>query len=180
MRSNGDSSRRMVAVLGLAVGALALLNWHLAQSPVDITPIAPEASKVEGPRTHDSALLTPLDKKPIFAFRETVSRPVFVPDRKPVQRDQAPAKEVAGPGSMRLVGVMKLGDQPGRALIRMASEPTGKWIVEGEQFDGWKLREVTVRSVIVESGGRSHELTLQSVRQPTDESREPEARPQPR
>jgi len=180
MRSNGNGSRRMVAVLGLAVAALAWLNWQLVQSPVDITPIAPEAGRVEGPRTPGSALLTPLDKKPMFAFRDTVSRPVFVPDRKPVQRDQAPAKEAAGPGSMRLVGVMKLGDRPGRALIRMASEPTGKWIAEGEQFDGWKLREVLVRSVIVESGGRTHELTLQSVRQPADEARELEKRPQPR
>jgi hypothetical protein len=180
MPSTGDSSRRVVTVLGVAVAALAWLNWQLVQSPVDITPISPEAGKVEGPRTHGSALLTPLDKKPMFAFRETVSRPVFVPDRKPVQRDQAPAKEAAGPGAMRLVGVMKAGDQPGRALIRMASEPTGKWIAEGEQFDGWKLREVLVRSVIVESGGRSHELTLQSVRQPADEPRDPETRPQPR
>ena len=180
MPGTGHSSRRVVTVLGLAVAALAWWNWQLIQSPVDITPIAPEAGKVEGPRAPGSALLTPLDKKTVFAFRETVSRPVFVPDRKPVQRDQAPAKEAAGPGSMRLVGVMKLGDQPGRALIRMASEPTGKWIAEGEQFDGWKLREVLVRSVIVESGGRSHELTLQSVRQPADEARDPETRPQPR
>ena len=56
----------------------------------------------------------------------------------------------------------------------MASESTGKWIAEGEQFDGWKLRQVKERSVIVESGGRSHELTLQSRAASTaDETRRP-------
>jgi hypothetical protein len=157
-----ENSRRALVAVGAAVAVLAFWNWHLAFAPVDISPLAHETKRSERPRPQEPALATPMDKKPLLAFRETVNRPLFVPDRKPVRRDQAQAKAADTPANMRLVGVVKVGDAPGRALIRMASDPRGKWIAEGEQFDGWKLRQVTARSAIVEFAGRSHELTLPS------------------
>ena len=61
---------------------------------------------------------------------------------------------------------MKAADQPPRALLRSANEPTGKWIAEGAEFNGWKLRKVNERSVILQSGGRSQELKLATPRRP--------------
>lgn len=181
MTGRPESSGRLVVALGVIVSALAMLNWHVAYAPVDISPIVPDVGRVEDPPKKSGALLTSLDKKPLLQFRETVNRPLFTPDRKPVQRNRPETKETAaGLGDMRLIGVMKLDSGPGRALIRLTKDTTGKWIAEGEQFDGWKLRQVTAGSVIVEAGGRSHELVLQSGRQPTDDP--PEANPgtQPR
>ena len=171
-----DGSGKGLTLLGLAVAALSFLVWHLAFAPVDLAPLPSGANRPERRQVPDTALATPLDKKPALAFREIAARPLFVPDRKPVRRDEPPTS--AGmPVNMRLVGVVKVGDEPGRALIRIPSEAKGKWITEGEQFDGWKLRQVTERSAIVESGGRSHELTLPSVSRPAEgeEEHEPES-----
>ena len=174
----GQERRRLVvAVLAGAVAVLALLNWYLAHTSIDISPIAPEADPAAGARKDGFELATVLDRKSAAQFPEMVSRPVFNPNRRPVQRDRARADDSgAGPADMRLVGVMKLPDQPARALIRMANEATGKWITEGEQNNGWKLREVSARSVVVEAGGRSHELTLSSARRPRDDSSAPDPR----
>jgi hypothetical protein len=169
-----ERSRKGLVVLGAAVAGLAFWNWHLAFGPVDISPLSPEASQAQRPSPQEPKLFTPLDKKPALAFRETVSRPLFVRDRKPIRRDQAPAKAEV-PVNMRLVGVVKIGDEPGRALIRMASEPKGKWIAEGEQIDGFKVRQVTARSAIVEFAGRSHELTLPNTSRAVEGEGEPDA-----
>lgn len=175
MGAQQGSRKPMIGVLAGAVAVLVLLNWHLAQSPIDISPIAPEADRAAGPRKDGLDLATALDRKSAAQFSETVSRPVFHPNRRPVQRDQSRAEDSgAGPGDMRLVGVMKSPDQPARALIRMTNEATGKWIAEGEEFNGWKLREVNARSVVVEAGGRSHELTFASGRRPREDSAAPD------
>ena len=120
-----------------------------------------------------AGLATPLDAKPVSEFRETVQRPLFNSTRKPVDRPKT--ARVQGPtetGShldMRLVGIVKPGNAPNRALIRDADQTNGKWIAEGETFNGWKLRSVKDRSIIVEAEGRSHELTLQVVVRRSDE-----------
>jgi hypothetical protein len=167
----GGAHRVAVAVLAGAVGALALLNWYLARMPIDISPIAPEADQAAAPRKDGFDLATGLDRKPAAQFSETVSRPLFDPNRRPVQRDRARADDAdAAPGDMRLVGVMTSPNQPARALIRMANETTGTWITEGEQFNGWRLRQVNPRSVVVESQGRLRELTLSIARRPREDA----------
>ena len=89
---------------------------------------------------------------------------------QPESRDRwcataTPAKEAApDPSEMRLVGVMKSGNEPPRALIRFANEQTGRWLAEGEQHNGWRVRKIDTRSVVVEGSGRSHELTITGAR----------------
>jgi hypothetical protein len=162
--------KSLLTMLGAGVAALLVLNLYLFQAPIDTSPIPPGTSKADRPNDGPSDLATPLDKKPVARFVEIVSRPLFTPDRKPVQRDRSQSSDtIAGTGDMRLVGVIKVDRQPARALIRLSSQSTGKWISEGEEFDGWKLRQVRERSVIVESGGRTHELELQAARRQTDD-----------
>ena len=67
---------------------------------------------------------------------------------------------------------MKAANQPPRALLRSANEPNGKWIAEGGEFNGWKLRKVNERSVILQSGGRSQELQLAVPRRSPDEPKQ--------
>jgi hypothetical protein len=166
----GHGRRLAVASLAVAAGLLAMLNWQLVQSPVDISPVSPPSDKADAPPVGDGQPATALDGKTADQFRETVARPLFNPSRRPVERAETPGKEPKVElVELRLVGVMKAAGQPPRALLRLANEPTGKWIAEGTQIDGWKLRKVNERSVVVESGGRSQELTLSSARPAPEE-----------
>jgi len=166
-----SKGRRLVAgVLAGTVGLLVLLNGYLVQSSIDISPVVPQTDKADVPRQGDGQPATALDKKSAEQFQETVGRPLFNPGRRPVQRVDTAAKEPkVEPSELRLIGVMKSANRPPRALLRFANEPTGKWIAEGAEFNGWKLRKVNERSVIVQAGERSQELTLSTPRRAPDE-----------
>jgi hypothetical protein len=150
-----------VAALAIAAGVLAWLDFHLLQSPVDISPVVPPAGKAEARPQHGPQPATALDKKNAEQFQEAVNRPLFNPSRRPVQRTEPVARTPkAEPAKLRLVGVMKADDGPARALIRFADEPIGRWIAEGSEYHGWTLTKVNDGSVIVEAGGRTQELML--------------------
>lgn len=172
------SARPLATGLAAVCAVLATLITYLIMSSVDISPIAPGGA-VAGDGGDASALATRLDARPIGEFRETVQRPLFISNRKPVERARAAkSQEAAGSASdLRLVGIVKSGKAPGRALIRTADESNGKWITEGETVNGWRLRSVKDRSVVVESAGRSEELRLQVVVRRADE--ETDAPPEP-
>jgi hypothetical protein len=154
-------TRLAVAVLAGAAGVLAWLNYNLLQDPVDTSPVTPPQGKVEGRPQHSPKPTTALDKRTPEQFQETVSRPLFNPSRRPVQRSETVARAPkAEPPKLRLVGVMKPDDGPPRALIRFADEPTGRWIAEGAEYHGWTLTKVNEGSVIVEAGGRTQEIML--------------------
>ncbi len=164
--SNGI--RLSVAAPAVAAALLALVSLQLLRTPVDISPVAPSAGKVDAPPPGSVEPATTLDKRTADAFRETVSRTLFNPSRRPVERKES-AED--GPGvavsDLRLVGVMKSADRPPRALLRSPNEPTGKWITEGAELNGWKLHKVGERSVVLKSGARSHELKLAPPRRPS-------------
>jgi hypothetical protein len=165
-RMSPNLSARPVAMgLAAACAVLALLIGYLLASAVDTSPVLPGAPTTGAGQQTDAGLTTPLDAKPISEFRETVRRPLFNSNRKPVERKKTATTEVEAGSAleMRLVGIVRSGSAPGRALIRLANETNGKWITEGDVFNGWKLRSVKDRSVIVEAQGRSHEITLQVV-----------------
>jgi hypothetical protein len=174
MRMNSGTTVGVAALAG-AAGLLALLNLHFLRSPVDISPIAPSPGKADAPRADKSEPATALAKKAAEQFQETVGRPLFNPNRRPVERkDTAAAEPKTEASDFRLVGVMKAAGQPPRALLRSANAPTGKWIAEGAEFNGWRLRQVNERGVILQSGARSQELKLATPR------RAPDAPPAPR
>ncbi len=155
-------TRLAVAVLAGAAGVLAWLDYGLLQDPVDISSVAPPPGKAELRPQYSPKPSTALDKRTAEQFQETVGRQLFNPSRKPVQRTETAARvpPKAEPAKLRLVGVMKPDDEPPRALIRFADEPTGRWIVEGGEYRGWTLTKVNEGSVTVEAGGRTQELML--------------------
>jgi hypothetical protein len=156
-----------IAVLAAAAALLALLSLHLLITPVDTAPIAPPAGHRDAPPPASIEPATALDRKTTEEFRETVARPLFNPSRKPVQRkDAADSGPRAAASDLRLIGVMRSAGQPPRALLRSPREPHGRWIAEGAELNGWMLREVGERSVVLQSGPRSHELKLTTPRRP--------------
>ena len=98
----------------LAVARAAAAELVPGPGPRRHFPDRPEAGKVDGrPSSARFRSATPLDKKPCRDFAEIVSRPLFTPDRKPVQRDRPQAEEAArAVADMRLVGVMKSSASP--------------------------------------------------------------------
>jgi hypothetical protein len=154
-------SKVVVAALAGAAGVLAWLDFHLLQSLVDVSPIAPPPGKTEVRPQRSPPPATALDKKAPEQFQEAVDRPLFNPGRRPVQRSQTATRAPKmAPVRLRLVGVMKPDDGPPRALIRFADEPAGRWVAEGEEYHGWTLTKVNEGSVTVEAGGRTEELML--------------------
>jgi hypothetical protein len=168
MRRQHDK-RPAIAFLVGVVGLLLALNLYLLQSPVDISPLDQAKGRSTAPTSPNLGLSTPLDTKPATQFQELVARPLFNPSRKPIKREAVTDEAVKGqPSELRLVGVMKSGDSPARALIRFADGQTGKWLAEGEQVNGWTLRKIGDRDVTIEASGRSHELTLAAPRPAAD------------
>jgi hypothetical protein len=160
----GGSARPllMTALLG-GVAVLSLINWHLYSTAVDISLLSPPTRQVDAKEARDHELATPLDDKPQIVFEETVQRPLFHADRKPIERTkevvEGPAPAALNTG-MQLVGIVKSGGAPGRALIRFAGEPIGKWVPEGETVNGWHRASVKTSSVVLEGNGQTHELQL--------------------
>jgi hypothetical protein len=155
-------TKAAVAALAGVAGVLAWLDFQLLQSPVDISPVAPPPGKAEARPQQSPQPATALDKMTPEQFRETIGRPLFTPNRRPVQRPETAARMAskAEPARLRLVGVLKPDDGPPRALIRFADEPVGKWIAEGGEYHGWTVTKVNDGSVTVEAGGRTLELIL--------------------
>jgi len=171
--SAGLSARPVAVGLAAACAILALLTVYVLATGVDTSPILPGTALSGGGEQLGGGLVTPLDGKPVGEFRETVQRPLFNSTRRPMERPKtAKAQGPAETGAhldLRLVGIVKTGNAPARALIREGDQTTGKWISEGDTFNGWKLRSVKDRSVVVEANGRAHELMLQVIVRRTDE-----------
>jgi hypothetical protein len=157
------------ALFGI-VAILAALNWHIAQSTVEISPLSPPHGHIGVPLSSSIDLVTPLDRKAVGQFEQMVERPLFNPNRKPIKREiRTDTGRDTNPGDLKLIGVIKVGDQPSRALIRSANTQTGKWLAEGDEFDGWTLLKVGARSVTIESAGQLHELVLAAPRREAED-----------
>jgi hypothetical protein len=170
-RASGRS--RATILGGAAVAALLLVNIYLFATPIDTSAIKSLAGPAIRERADDT-LATPLDGRSPETFAEIVQRPLFNSSRKPIDRArprmaEAPQASVAAPPDLRLVGVAKSRTTPGRALLRVADEPVGRWIAEGESVNGWTLRSVRERGVVLEFGGRVHELTLRVPRRAAED-----------
>jgi hypothetical protein len=179
LTTNGE--KLAVAAQVVLVASLAYLTWSLAGSEVDISPISPRSTaKQTTVHVEEIKLVGPLDGKPVESFSETVLRPLFNRDRKPIVRQEAPRTEVADAAvDVRLIGIVRGKGERGRALIRFSNDPLGKWIAEGDEVNGWTLRAVKEDSVVVDWRGRTREIQLKlpgrSAERP--ESAEPASRP---
>jgi len=171
----GSARTLLLTALMAGIAALSLINWHFYTIPVELSPLTPEARPADGKQSKDVELATPLDDKPLIVFEETVTRPLFNADRKPIERDkEAAAAPAAAPlhTGMQLVGIIRSAGTPGRALIRFAGEPIGKWVPEGETVNGWHLTAVKAFSVVLEGNGQTQELKLATMSRQSANERE--------
>ena len=154
-------------VLGAAVIALGALNVQLALTPVDTSPITVSAPVTTVASIQDLALL-PGAPRPIAEFRETLARPLFVQSRRPPEA-RPPAPETTAPPTekpleppaLRLTGIVDISSSGRRALIVSPGEPSGRWLPEGAEIDGWRLVSIERLAVQISHGGRLRQLDMQ-------------------
>lgn len=161
----------IVPILAVAVAGLAFGNYQLSNYAVDTTPLpASGAATVNATGAKDGASTLALPQRGVGEFPETTTRPIFfsgrrVPEKpkpKPVvteARLAAPVVAAPPPEPLQLVGIMGAGSGR-RALLRTTVDPQGIWLSIGDEYRGWKLREISADNAVVEAQGLRSDLRL--------------------
>lgn len=161
------------------IAALLALNWYAARRVIDIEPIAKSDTSIEAPRSNNAAhvdtaiggeLIEPGTDATDVAFLE---RPLFSPTRRPrdPQNAVAPAAEAStrngdqptatdAPSGLRLIGVLQIGKNDARALIRAAGTPNGTWLAPGGEMNGWRVSRIERDRAVIAKDGGTEQLVL--------------------
>ena len=150
-----------LGLLTLITATLAFINWELLFLEIDRSPIVPGHTSSLEPlptlTTGAQAVLGPLESYP-----ETTARPLFTASRRPPpETEEEPETEYSRPEpeDLRLVGVMQTGSSHAKALIR-SGKTEGRWVVLGDEIDGWLVHRIGNEAVILQAGKAIYELKL--------------------
>jgi predicted lipoprotein len=189
-QQNRRSAWPIVGLLALN-GFAAVAVWQAQERPIDTTPITrPGAiAASDRPLTTDTGFVIP-GPRSVADLPETAGRPLFSPSRRPwVEKpkpEAAAVTVVAAPpvvvppfpaNQLRLIGVVPGNrNNAARALIRVGNDTQATSVQIGESIRGWKLRDVTSDTAIMETRGERVELVTDTT---TPVSQSPQS-PQPR
>lgn len=164
-----QSRSMLIPLLGLVIAGLGYVNFQLANLDIDTAPILASgaaASTTSGQRATDLTLAPPL--RSVADFPQTTARPIFFADRKMPEKPKpkpaavaevVPPPALPPPEPLQLVGIVG-SDVNRRALLRSRTDPQGAWLRVGDEYRGWKLKEITSDNAIVEARGQRNELRL--------------------
>ena len=157
---------RMLVRLGLLLGLVAAagLVFRSFVDVIDISAIG-GGPLVQAERRPDD--VTSRAVAPLAALQDTRERPLFSPDRRPVQAPVAVEDGEPADG-LTLIGLMRPEGKAPRALIRVDGQNSAVWIGVGGSAGGAIVREVRPGVVIVERGGRLVPLRLRPTRTAAD------------
>ncbi len=170
-RIHASSVAQAIIAVGL-IGGLFAINWHLLNKSIDTTPLSHQALDSPARASGDVEIGAEAPKAAtVHNYPQTVSRPLFFPDRRPPKRERAVKTEPtrkkktrkahALPAGLRLVGIVERPDRGSRlALVRSKAMPNGTWVEEGHVLEGWRVGKVARSSVTIRTGGQSRELML--------------------
>jgi hypothetical protein len=100
----------------------------------------------------------------LASFDEILARPLFAPDRRPVEvpePDAAPAGPPPTPLRARLEGVARTGERS-VAVVRDLSTNEGLRLSQGMEYKGWTVERVEPeRAVLTRGDGEVTELKLE-------------------
>jgi hypothetical protein len=105
-------------------------------------------------------------------YSEVVERPLFVESRRPPEEEEQvsePAKQPQLPEkrpSYLLTGVMMTPERR-TAFLKSVSDGEAKRVKQGDTLDGWLVKRVESRRVVLAQGSRSQVLKLQVVPETT-------------
>ncbi|MFM9938971.1 MAG: hypothetical protein ACKVP7_05685 [Hyphomicrobiaceae bacterium] len=171
----------LAVILGLAALGLAALLWLAMTVPIERRPVADAGG--DGATPVDAGLAArPARPGPLAGYSETLSRPLLEPTRRPVLAKPvevvaprvvapppvpppapAPPPSLAG---LKLLGIVKAGREPLRALIRGNEGESGQWVVEGGQLGRWRVEKISEAAVVLEALGTRVELAMFAAPRP--------------
>lgn len=153
---------RTALLVGLCLGASAAATRFAGQ------PLTPIAGPVEPPLRLAASATPMTDHAPAPAGPETLSRPVFSPERRPFAPPPPPAvavlPAVAPPApqpaeALSLVGVL-IEEGRRQALLAAPSFPEGRWLEIGATVSGATITSIDAGSVALSSGAGLSRLQL--------------------
>ena len=121
-----------------------------------------------------------LAQQPEDSYVELTNRPLFVEGRRPVMETEEESEQVVVPlekFDWELDGVFIHQDMTIALFSRSKKTPDQDNHLkktEGETIDGWKLLEIDTDKVVLEQGGKRHELML---RKPKPTQLPPQSKP---
>ena len=156
--------RGLVLVFAAASNAWLLVTVaaEFAASDVSVIERAAWSPQLSGTREKVPAA------KPIEAYREILTRPIFFKSREPFVPAPPPpppvvvampSPVVVDPGLVLGGVLIKKGIRKAYMFSR-ANAGGGAWINEGQEFMGWSIRSVSATGAKLEQQGRSIDLLL--------------------
>jgi hypothetical protein len=142
---NNRQRSRMVALLGLCS-----LVWS--------------AKEVSAETASPGGVTNPLAAPSLDRLSATRQRPLFTPSRRAAPPPSpvavaAPVESVAGPPRIALVGVV-IGEEGPRAVVNDMALNKIVRVRIGDEVDGWKVREIDERLLVLWRDGRSTSFKL--------------------
>jgi general secretion pathway protein N len=149
-------------MVGIVLGALclglgAIAASELTAAPVMQEPPAPTPAKTPAASTPASFTLPPAQR-----FAVVTERPLFSPDRKPLQR----TGDTAGAWSSFVLTGIIITPQSREAMVLHGKPQTVAHIQEGQVLEGWTITSIYPDRVVVRDGINEHELKLASKAPP--------------
>jgi hypothetical protein len=159
-----------IAPLGAAglLIALGVNTWLLAIMVAEIVSDGPAAiDKIDWNFNQSASAGNVANRKPIEAYRQTLTRPLFFKSREPFVPAPIPpppaliaaAPPIAVDPGLVLGGVMIKNDVR-KAYVFSRAGASGAWTAEGDEFMGWQIRSIDRTGAKLEQKGRSIDLLL--------------------
>lgn len=161
-----------ILFLGVAIGALVVLNLFRYDEPIATEPlIANSKSSETNVFTDEIEATQSVEQLAELQFIQTFSRPLFSENRKkyvkPVAvKKKAPAKPVAKKAAppkplpkIRILGI-SISNGTKRTLVKLPKQPAAKWFEKGSKIDGWEVVEISSHAVKIANANREVSIAL--------------------
>ncbi len=148
----------VAALLGLAV-----LNAGIWLADIKTDPILPGAAPTEVRTAAVPASGNVM--QPLSAYSETLSRPLFQPQRRPMKIPAVAVspdvtRQPAAPDGLRVLGMIDDGQGASRVLISSPRSSQGMWVAVGEDIEGWTIASIGAGAITLSAGPARRELSL--------------------
>ena len=113
----------------------------------------------------DRGILLPYRAQPITQFSAISSRPLFVKERRrgavptPLIESDKNSESLPSELNAVLLGVMLINDQK-RALLSIENSAESVWLGIDEEWNGWRVSDVSSETVLLIAGDQSTILSL--------------------
>jgi hypothetical protein len=156
--------RLLSALLGLALAATLVLQWHDWPPPRPSAPASPADPASAAPTSADERPAALLPTPPREDYAAVVERPLFLPERRPPpddvddEGDEALAEEPAELGNIDLSAVVITPDAVKAWVLPHSQER--RWLRIGDEIDGWTLTHIGPDSLVLERQDERNEVVL--------------------